>query len=72
MAKGKQVLNSDLSLAQHASLTDLTSGAGTAAAGTVDVTATPTQTTINSNFATVVTRLNAITAALRDANIIQS
>lgn len=72
MSKGHPSLNTDLSLAVHGALTDLTSGAGTAAAGTVDVTVTPTQTTINANFATVVTRLNAITAALRDANIIAS
>lgn len=70
MAKGQQVLNTDLSLANHAALTDLTSAAGTGAAGTVDVTATPTQTTINNNFATVVARLNAITAALRDSGIV--
>ncbi|MFI0900569.1 hypothetical protein [Streptomyces sp. NPDC020983] len=72
MAKGKQVLNKDLSLANSAALTDLTSATGTAGAGTADVTATPTQTTINNNFATLVTRLNALTQALRDANIIAS
>jgi hypothetical protein len=70
MAKGQQVLNADLSLANHAALTDLTSGVGTPAAGTVDVTATPTQTTINNNFATLVTRMNALASALRDAGIL--
>lgn len=72
MAKGKQVLNTDLSLSNHTALTDLTSAVGTPAAGTVDVTATPTQATINNNFATLVTRINALTQALRDANIVQS
>jgi hypothetical protein len=70
MAKGRQVLASDLSLAVHAALADLTSAAGTPAAGTVDVTATPTQATINNNFATVVQRLNTICAALKDAGIL--
>lgn len=70
MAKGQQVLNTDLSLANHAALTDLTSAVGTPAAGTVDVTATPTQSTINNNFATLVTRMNALAQALRDAGIL--
>lgn len=70
MAKGQQVLASDLSLAVRSSLADLTSAVGTPAAGTVDVTATPTQATINNNFATLVQRLNAITAALKDAGIL--
>lgn len=70
MAKGQQVLSSDLSLANRGALTDLTSAVGTPAAGTVDVTATPTQATINNNFATLVTRVNALTAALRDAGIV--
>jgi hypothetical protein len=72
MAKGQSILNSDLSLAKHTALTDLTSAAGSGGSGTVDVTGTPTQTAINNNFATVVARLNALTAALRDANIIAS
>lgn len=70
MAKGQQVLAADLSLATRAPLADVTSAVGTPAAGTVDVTATPTQSAINNNFATIVTRLNAITAALKDAGIL--
>lgn len=70
MAKGQQVLASDLSLAVNAALAALTSAAGTPGTGTVDVTGTPTQATINNNFATVVQRLNAITAALKDAGIL--
>ncbi|MCI3277520.1 hypothetical protein [Streptomyces cylindrosporus] len=70
MAKGQQVLATDLSLAVGAALAALTSAAGTPAAGTVDVTATPTQAAINNNFATIVTRLNAITAVLKDAGIL--
>jgi hypothetical protein len=70
MAKGQQVLASDLSLAVSSSLAALTSATGTPAGGTVDVTATPTQASINNNFATIVQRLNAITAALKDAGIL--
>ncbi|QTD96977.1 hypothetical protein [Streptomyces cyanogenus] len=70
MTKGQQVLGTDGALAVRASLADLTSAAGTPAAGTVDVTSTPTQSTINNNFATLVQRINALTAALRDAGII--
>ncbi|MEV7394340.1 hypothetical protein [Streptomyces sp. NPDC091215] len=70
MAKGQQVLAADLSLAVRSALADLTSAVGTPAGGTVDVTATPTQSTINNNFATLVQRLNAITAALKDAGIL--
>ena len=70
MAKGQQVLAADLSLATRAALADLTSAVGTPAGGTVDVTATPTQAAINNNFATIITRLNAITAALKDAGIL--
>ena len=70
MAQGQQVLASDLSLAVNPALAALTSAAGTPAAGTVDVTSTPTQATINNNFATIVQRLNAITAALKDAGIL--
>jgi hypothetical protein len=72
MAKGQQVLNSDLSWAVRSSLTDLTSAVGTPGSGTVDVTGTPTQATINNNFATLVQRVNALAAALRDAGIIAS
>lgn len=72
MSKQPTVLSTDLSLAKHGALTDLTSAAGTGGSGTVDVTGTPTQTAINNNFATVVARINALTAALRDANIIAS
>ena len=72
MAKGQHVLSTDGALAVRSALTDLTSAVGTPAGGTVDVTATPTQSTINNNFATLVSRLNALTAALRDAGIIAS
>ncbi|MGV4984520.1 hypothetical protein ACVB8X_13950 [Streptomyces sp. NRAIS4] len=72
MAKGQQVLGTDLALAVRSALADLTSAAGTPGTGTVDVTSTPTQATINNNFATVVARLNAITAALKDAGILAS
>lgn len=44
---------------------DLTSAAGTAAAGTVDVTSTPTQAAINNNFATLVARINALAAMIK-------
>jgi hypothetical protein len=70
MAKGQHTLGSDLSWGVRSALTDLTSAVGTPAGGTVDVTATPTQSTINNNFATLVQRVNALTAALRDAGII--
>ncbi|MET9086159.1 hypothetical protein ABZX77_30510 [Streptomyces sp. NPDC004237] len=70
MAKGQQVLSSDGALAVRAALADLTIAVGTPAAGTVDVTATPTQSTINNNFATVAQRLNQLTQALRDAGIV--
>ena len=70
MAKGQQVLSADLSLAVHSALADLTSAVGTPSTGTVDVTATPTQTTVNNNFATIVQRLNVISAALKDAGIL--
>lgn len=46
-------------------LTDLTSAAGTAGAGTVDVTATQTQAAINNNFATLVARVNALAAMIK-------
>jgi hypothetical protein len=70
MAKGQHVLGSDGALGVRAGLTDLTSAVGTPAAGTVDVTGTPTQSTINNNFATLVSRINVLTQALRDAGIV--
>jgi|tagenome__1003787_1003787.scaffolds.fasta_scaffold16131990_1 hypothetical protein len=70
MAKGQHVLGTDGALGVRAGLTDMTSAVGTPGAGTVDVTGTPTQTTINNNFATLVQRVNALTQALRDAGII--
>lgn len=72
MAKGKHVLSSDLSLAPAAAQADITIAIGTPAAGTVDVTGTPTQATINNNFATVATEINKLKAALRDAGIVAS
>ncbi len=44
-------------------------GPGTPAAGLVDVTVTPTQATINANFATLGTQVNAILTALKAAGI---
>lgn len=72
MAKGQQVMGSDYAWATRGAVTDLTSAVGTPAAGTVDVTSTPTQSTINNNFATLVQRINVLTQALRDAGIIAS
>jgi hypothetical protein len=72
MAKGQHVLGTDGAWGVRGSVTDLTSAVGTPAAGTVDVTATPTQTTINNNFATLVQRINILTQALRDAGTIAS
>jgi hypothetical protein len=44
-------------------------GPGTPASGLVDVTATPTQATVNANFATLGTQLNAALAALKTAGL---
>ena len=44
-------------------------GPGTPASGLVDVTATPTQATVNANFATLGTQLNAALAALKAAGL---
>lgn len=55
-----------------ATIAALTIAVGTPAAGTVDVTATPTQTTINNNFATVATQINTIVTALKTAGIIKA
>ena len=44
-------------------------GPGVPAAGLVDVTATPTQATVNANFATLGTSVNAILTALKAAGI---
>lgn len=48
----------------------LTTAFGTAADALVDVTATPTQATINNNFASVVQRINRIETALRTNGLI--
>lgn len=53
-----------------AAITDLVASVGTADGTLVDVTATPTQGTINDNFRECQVKLNAILAALRAANII--
>jgi outer membrane murein-binding lipoprotein Lpp len=55
---------------QSADVTALTSvGPGVVANTIVDVTATPTQATVNANFATLATKVNAIQAALKAAGI---
>lgn len=53
-----------------AAITDLTGAFGTADGTMVDVTATPAQGLINDNFRELQTKVNAILAALRAANII--
>jgi hypothetical protein len=53
-----------------AAIVSLTDAFGTADGTVVDVTATPTQGTINDNFQEMSTKINAILAALRAANII--
>lgn len=50
--------------------TPLTSGAGTAGAGTADGTATYSQTVFNNNFATVVGKINALITALKTAGVL--
>lgn len=50
---------------EQVSLTALTSAAGTAGTGTVDVGASFDQTKLNNNFATLVTRINAISDAMK-------
>jgi len=50
---------------EQISLTALTSAAGTAAAGTVDVTSSFDQAKLNNNFATLVTRINEISNAMK-------
>lgn len=50
---------------EQVSLTALTSAAGTAGAGTVDVGSSFDQTKLNNNFATLVTRINAISDAMK-------
>lgn len=47
----------------------LTSAAGTPAGGTVDVGGAFAQATLNNNFATLVTRINAIQTALQSAGV---
>jgi hypothetical protein len=51
-------------------LSTLTAASGTASATStlVDVTATPTQTTINNNFQTLATKLNTILSLLQNLN----
>lgn len=46
-------------------LADLTSAAGVAAAGTVDVGGAFNQATLNANFATLVARVNALAAIIK-------
>ncbi len=51
-------------------VTALTTAFGTPADALVDVTATPTQATINNNFASVVRRIDRLEAALRANGVI--
>jgi hypothetical protein len=51
-------------------ITPVTTAFGTAADALVDVTATPTQTTINNNFASVIRYINRLEAALRSNGLI--
>lgn len=53
-----------------AAVADLVASVGTADGTLVDVTATPTQGAINDNFRECQSKINAILAALRAANII--
>lgn len=65
--------NGDVKAAQQVAATaiaDLTISVGTADNTLADVTATPTQTLVNNNFADVGTKINAILAALRGAGIV--
>ena len=55
---------------QAAAVTQFTSvGPGTPANAIVDVTVTPTQATINANFASLATKVDAIIAALVNAGL---
>lgn len=60
----------DMMWTPAAAIPNLTDAFGTADGTIVDVTATPTQGTINDNFQDVTTKINAILAALRAANLI--
>ena len=51
-------------------ITDLTAATGTADNTVADVGAEFSQTTLNNNFKDIATKVNAILAALRSANII--
>lgn len=73
MAKGQHVLDKNsLSWAVSGAQPDVTSAAGTPAAGTVDVGAAFAQGTLNNNFATLAAEINKLRAALRDAGILAS
>lgn len=60
----------DQMFVSSAAITDLVASVGTADGTLVDVTATPTQGAINDNFRECQSKINAILAALRAANII--
>jgi hypothetical protein len=60
----------DQMVVPSAGIADLAASVGTADGTLADVTATPTQTLINDNFRECQAKINAILAALRDANII--
>lgn len=55
-----------------AAVADITTATGTPAAGTVDVTASHSQSELNNNFATQNAKINAILAALRSAGILSN
>ncbi len=55
-----------------AAVVDITTGTGTPGAGTVDVTASHSQSILNNNFATQNAKINAILAALRTAGILSN
>lgn len=58
--------------AKNAAIVSLTAGSGTADNTVADVGGAFNQTTLNNNFADLAAKINAILAALRDANIIAS
>jgi hypothetical protein len=65
-----RVGNDSPSFGPGPAITPVTTAFGTAADALVDVTATPTQTTINNNFASVIRYINRLEAALRANGLI--
>lgn len=62
--------NDQPSFSPGSALTPVTTAFGNAADALVDVTATPTQTTINNNFASVIRYCNRLEATLRANGLI--